>query len=142
MPVTSYTSSCENIIYVLFLFTWPAFVQGVGAGMNVLLVLLLFVAILMSLFVSSLHINSHNNFMKLLPRNTTAAIIIGHVTDTFTKYASCPKCHSVYSLDTCKVVLPDKSVCSRLCSYIAFPHHPHAQQRRPCGWITFFVFTL
>ena len=35
-------------------------------------------------------------------------------------------------MDTCKIVLPNKSLESRSCSYVRFPNHPHPHFRKPC----------
>ena len=57
---------------------------------------------------------------------------IGTLSDTFHKYAACPKCHSVYVLDTCKVNSSNNTIVSRKCNYIQFPNHPHSLQRSRC----------
>ena len=84
--------------------------------------------------ISSLHINGLYEFSQLLPRNTNLAKkLVGSASDSFSKYASCPTCHSLYPVDCCKVLLPDKTYSSLQCSYIKFPHHPQAKRRQPCN---------
>ena len=118
-------------VYIMFLFTWQSLFRVLDAGINVLL---LFVVKLLHLLVSGFGVNNMNYFMDLFPRNVVAARkFIGQTSDTFSKYVSCPACHSIYTLDSCKIELPDKSVCSRKCSYIRFPNHPHLSKRLPCN---------
>ena len=44
----------------------------------------------------------------------------------------CPKCYSIYSLDSCKITLPDKTLNSKQCSYVKFPNHPHIHYHKDC----------
>lgn len=74
-----------------------------------------------------------DRFADSLPKTLhTARKIVGAQRDPFVKYATCPKCKSLYSIDKCKIVLPDKTVVSRKCSHVEFPVHPHVSRRRPC----------
>ena len=115
----------------MFLFSWQSLFRVSDSGINVLL---LFIAMFVSLVASSFGITSLDDFIKLLPSSVTAAKkFIGHISDNFEKYATCPQCHSIYPLDSCKIILPDKTTCSRKCSYIKYPQHPHISQRSPCG---------
>ncbi len=67
------------------------------------------------------------------PRNVIEAKkLLGLTSDNFTKYVSCSKCHSLYSVDSCKVRMPDGTLASKLCSHVNFPHHPQQQHRKPC----------
>ena len=117
--------------YVVFMLKWQTLFRVSDAGMSVLF---LFITVLISFLISSLHINGLQEFSQLLPRNAIAARkLIGDTADSFAKYASCPTCHSIYPLECCKVLLPDKSFCSLKCSYIKFPHHPQAIHRRACN---------
>lgn len=114
----------------MFLFTWQTLFRISDTGMGVLFV---FIAVLLGLLASGLNISTLNDFIQLLPRNVAAAKkFIGHVSDKFSKYASCPECHSIYALDTCKIVQPDKTLSSRKCSYVEFPNHPHTSRRKRC----------
>lgn len=83
-----------------------------------------------SLLVSILGIKHLDYFIEMFRNVTAARKFIGHSSDTFLKYVSCPHCHSIYEL---KILLPDKSVCSRKCSYVRFTNHPHAIRRSPCN---------
>ena len=117
--------------YVMFLLTWQALFKVSDAGMNVLF---RFISMLVRFMVSPLQINVLQSFMELLPNNILAAKkLVGSDTDLFAKYASCPGCDSIYDLDTCSIVQPDKTVCSRQCSFIKFPNHSQARQRAPCN---------
>ena len=92
----------------------------------------MFIATLLALLASCLHIETLNSFVLLLPRSIAAAKkFIGYVSDTFSKYASCPECHSIYPLDTCRIIESNKTV-SRKCSYIRFPNHRQAALRQRC----------
>lgn len=98
-----------------------------------MLELFAFIAMFLGLLASNLHIQTLSDLVALFPRNVAAARkYIGHISDGFSKYASCPVCHSVYPLDTCKITQSNKTVCSRQCSYVKFPNHPHATQRKRC----------
>lgn len=50
----------------------------------------------------------------------------------FTSYVVCPTCDCVYDYTSCYEVSGGKKV-SKRCEYVAFPNHPHARQRQPCG---------
>ena len=81
-------------IYAMFLFMWQALFSVSDAGMNILLV---FFAKFFSLISEVTKLNT----IDQLPQTVTAARrLIGNVKDNFSKYASCPKCHSVYPLHT------------------------------------------
>lgn len=47
----------------------------------------------------------------------------------FNKYVVCPKCHSLYTFEQCFEVRGRP----KLCSFVAYPEHPHQLRRRPCG---------
>ncbi len=104
---------------------WQTLFRISDTGMNILL-----------LFISKFFalVASVRNFIDQLPPNiATARKLAGINRDNFSRYASCPKCHTVYPLDTCRVVSLDKTVQSRCCSHVKFPNHPHARRRRPCN---------
>ena len=93
----------------MFLFTWQSMFRVSDAGMNILF---LFIAVILSLIVSSLPVENLERFIQLLPKNTAAAKkLIGNVSDLFSKYGSCPKCHSINPLQKCKITQRDKTVC-------------------------------
>lgn len=94
-------------------------------------VLFLYLSMLLSLFLSSVNIPSVQEFISMLPK--AAKKLIGEVSDPFLKFVSCPNCHTLYSVHLCKIVNPDKTVSSRLCSHVRFPNHPHRHQRLPCN---------
>ncbi len=127
---TEQSTSKLTRAYIMFLLTWQTLFRVSDAGMNVLFQ---FISMLLGLVTSCLQIPKLDTFVQLLPLNVTAAKTVGSSSDTFKKYASCPVCDSIYPLDTCKIVQPDKSVLSRQCSFISFPNHPHATQRQPCN---------
>ena len=108
----------------MFLFMWQTLFRISDTGMNIIL---LFIAKFYSL------VGRVQNFIDQLPPNIAAARKSAGINrDDFSRYASCPKCHAVYPLDSCKVVSLDKTVQSRCCIHVKFPNHPHAYKRHPC----------
>lgn len=96
-------------------------------------VALTFIATFLTLLIAAFGLQPLKEFVSQLPRTViTARGYLGGNSDSFAKYASCPKCHSVYVLESCKIVQPDKSVISRRCCYVKFPNHPHEAHRQPC----------
>ena len=111
-------------VYVMFLFMWQALFRVSNTGMSILH---FFIAKFFTL------VPVPQRFVEQLPQNITAAKkLIEIECDNFTKYASCPKCHTLYLLDSCRLVSSDKSMRSRLCCHIKFPNHPKAHKRHPC----------
>lgn len=53
--------------------------------------------------------------------------------DQFEKYVICPKCCSLYTYDKCLQTSVRGKIISKICNHIAFPHHPMASFRTPCG---------
>ena len=124
----------QNILvraYVMFLLTWQTLFRVSDTGINILLQ---FFSVLLKLLASGLRVTALNSFCQCLPLSIKAAKkYIGTSGDLFTKYASCPLCDSIYPVDTCKVMQPDKTFASKKCTNVKFPNHPHATQRRPCN---------
>ena len=117
--------------YVMFLFMWQTLFRVSDAGMSALFV---YLAMLLVLVLSTIENPDIQAFIQMLPRSCLAAKkLIGIAGDPFSKYVSCPKCHSLYSIDSCKITLPDKTITSRFCSHVNFPHHPHFRRRSPCN---------
>ena len=109
---------------------WQALFRVSDTGMNILL---LFLAKFLSLVGAVTKLNI-NGFIDQLPQTiTTARKLIGNVVDNFSRYASCPKCHSIYPLHTCSITSSDRTKRSRHCSHVEYPDHPHATRRRPCN---------
>ncbi len=52
--------------------------------------------------------------------------------DEFLHYVVCPKCNSIYRYEDC-VLRSGTQVRSKMCSYVAFPNHPHKRYRSPCN---------
>ena len=114
----------------MFLFMWQTLFRVLDTGMNILL---LFLAKFFSLIAAVTKLNV-GGFIDQLPQTTTAARkLIGNDVDNFSKYASCPKCHSIYPLHTCSITSSDRTKHSRYCSHVEYPNHPHAVRRRPCN---------
>ena len=73
-------------------------------------ILLRFIAGFLSLLIDKFKIDL-KDFANELPRNVTMAKkLIGNVKDNFTKFASCPKCDSIYPLDVCTILSADGSI--------------------------------
>ena len=97
-------------------------------------ILLAFIATFLKVLVSGFRLANLEETVKRIPRNIYTArkyVGGGHI-DRFMKYASCPKCHHIYPIDSCKVILPDKTVVSAKCTNVVFPHHPQWIRRSPC----------
>lgn len=133
-PSTS-TSPIVNTVlkmYVMFLLKWQSLFRVSDTAMNILL---RFVAKFFSLLVMAFTIGALKDFADELPKNTTGAKkLIGNYKDNFLKYACCSRCDSIYPLKTCIVVSTDGTKCSRKCSHIEYPRHPHSSRRAPCGF--------
>ena len=117
--------------YVMFLFMWQTLFRVSDAGMSLLFV---YLAMLLVLVLSTVENPDVQDFIQILPRSCLAAKkLIGIAGVPFSKYVTCPKCHSLYSIDSFKITLPDKTITSRFCSHVNFPHHPHLLRRSPCN---------
>ena len=122
-----------NRLYIMFLFTWQTLFRVSDFGMSILFA---FILQLLKLLVRNFGLSAIKEMVEQLPHNVyTARKYFGGNIDRFIKYVSCPKCHEIYPMDNCKVVLPDKSIVSRTCSFVRFPTHPHTIRRRPCGMV-------
>ena len=100
-----------------------------NSGINIIFI---FFAKLLSLLVVSSA--SLRELAQIIPKNLgQAKTLIGQEKDSFSKYVSCPKCHTTYALNVCTVTLPNKTKESKRCSYVKYPHHPHTRQRNPCN---------
>lgn len=117
----------------MFLFTWQTLFKVSDVGMNVLFA---FISRFLNLLVVMFRLTSAMKIVKYLPGSIYAArkIFRGNF-DRFVKYASCPRCHQIYTIDDCEVVLPNRSVVSSKCSYIMFPDHPQRARWRPCNTV-------
>ena len=85
----------------MFLSTWQAMFRISDVGIRVLYKFFsTFITILASVF----HLKKLKELANTLPNNLrNAQKIIGNTSDTFMKYASCPKCNCIYLADTCKI---------------------------------------
>lgn len=71
---------------------------------------------------------------KNLPKSVKRCRKILQISDkVFEKYVSCVRCHSIYEFEECI----DKGLrgkrASKHCQYKAYPNHPQAVHRKPCG---------
>ena len=114
----------------MFLLTWQGFFRVSDVGMNVMLG---FVATFLMLLLRAFGLQPLKEFVSQLPRTVRSARgYLGGNSDNFTKYASCPKCHSVYPVESSTSVNLDRSFISRKCSFVKFPKHPQRAYRQPC----------
>ena len=68
------------------------------------------------------------SIFEWIPQNIRRArSFVSSKRDSFKKYACCPKCSSIYSLDK----KPSEDTLH--CSFIRFPSHPQRQHRQACG---------
>ena len=135
MDTSTHTSSHMarlTTFYLMFLFAWQTLFRVSDAGISILLGFFSKFKFTHLLGVV-LHIQVLKELAEQIPTNVrNAKKYIGTLSDTFHKYAACPKCHSVYVLDTCKVNSSNNTIVSRKCNYIQFPNHPHSLQRSRC----------
>lgn len=52
---------------------------------------------------------------------------------SFTNYVVCPKCHSIYLYEDCVIARANGSFDTKRCYNVAYPKHPHRNQRAPCN---------
>ena len=116
----------------MFLFSWQSLFKVSDVGLDILIKFFaMFIALLVK--VLSLPMPFLRPFIDQLPHGIGAAKkFLGYHKDDFTKYAVCPSCHSIYNVDDCKVMLPNKSIISAVCDHIEFPNHPHKSRRKSC----------
>ncbi len=99
-------------------------------GMNLMLG---FVATFLMLLIRGFGLQLLMEFVSQLPRTVISAPgYLGGNSDNLTKYASCPKCHSVYPVESCTIVHLDRSIISRKCSFVKFPRHLQRAYRQLC----------
>ena len=115
--------------YTSCFFSWQSLFNVSDVGLNVLIK---FIALFFSLLVKVLSLPM-KSFTDYLPQGIEAGKrFLGHQKDNFTKYATCPSCHSIHNVDDCKVVLLNKSIISAVCHHIEFLNRPHKSRRKPC----------
>lgn len=133
VPATDSKAARITQVYLKFLFTWQALFRVSDVGMNVILA---FIATLVTLLLIAFGLRSLQEFTEQLPRTvTTARRYLGGNVDSFMKFVSCPKCHQIYPIESCKTYLPNRTVTSGRCSYIKFRNHPQRTQRNACNTV-------
>ena len=54
----------------------------------------------------------------------------------FVRYVVCRKCHKIYHFHECGEYLESERLKrSKVCSFVAYPHHPHKAKRSQCGFL-------
>ncbi len=118
--------------YLMFLFLWQTTFRLSDVGVTVLLA---FLSTFVLLLARTFGLQALKDFASQLPTAVYAARkLLGRGQDTFTKWVCCPSCSSLYQVEECSVTLPNGSKTSHIkikCTYIQFPDHPQACQRKP-----------
>ena len=98
-------------LYLMFIFMWQNIFRVSDSGINVLLTFIAaFLQVLSSVFNETLKV-----FVHQPPKSIAAArnYLKGNG-NNFVKYVSCPKCHDLFRIECCKIVLPNKQNASGL----------------------------
>ena len=114
-----------------FLISWQGMFHVSDSAMGVLLSFIRQFLRLLSNVARNQYIQSISDSV---PKTYSGALKLLKVDskDNFTMYVVCPKCNSIYSYNLCYEVKSGQKV-SKHSQFIAFPNHPHATQRLPCG---------
>lgn len=118
---------------LLFLFLWQSVFKVADRA---ILVLLKFFKLFLHAVGRVLKAEVLINFAKIIPE--TLYLIeknLGLQKDSFTKYAVCPKCKTLYNFEDCIRRRPNGEAVSAKCSHVEFPRHPQRARRRPCGTV-------
>lgn len=118
---------------LLFLFLWQSVFKVADRA---ILVLLKFFKLFLHAVGRMLKAEVLINFAKIIPE--TLYLIeknLGLQKDSFTKYAVCPKCKTLYNFEDCIRRRPNGEAVSAKCSHVEFPRHPQQARRRPCGTV-------
>ena len=122
-----WSRSVVALVSIMIAKWWHKYNITQGALNSLLKLLGLFLSVL-SLFSSSLSFVS-----SLFPLSIHKLKSSLHIEENnFVKYVVCPSCHFLYRLEECFDVVGSCKT-PKLCSYIAFPQHPHRSRRLPCG---------
>ena len=131
---TSEGGDCTELrVLLLFLFLWQSVFKVADRA---ILVLLKFFKLFLHAVGRMLKAEVLINFAKIIPE--TLYLIeknIGLQKDSFTKYAVCPKCKTLYNFEDCIRRRPNGEAVSAKCSHVELPRHPQQARRRPCGTV-------
>ena len=95
--------------------------------------LLLFLHHFFTIVASLTFSNVLSDFAQSVPRDIKLLQrIIGVNRSQFIQYVICPKCHSVYNLDSCIITEGNRKE-SKCCQHISFPNHPQLAHRSECS---------
>ena len=121
-------------LFTLFILLWQIVFKVSDAGMTIMFLFLCkFIGIIVSSVLPTVQAQAFLTTLRI-PRNVMKAkALIGRDGDSFSKYASCPKCHSIYRLELCVLEHADKTTSSKCCSFVKFPKHPYIRLRAPCN---------
>ena len=97
--------------------------------------LLLFIRLLVTYMANLAQGNVIVKFIsENIPKSMCTIRKIINLNQDITEYVVCPKCHRLYDLSECILVVNGKEE-SKLCDFIKFPLHPHTLQRSKCNTI-------
>lgn len=85
------------------------------------------------LAASCLKLDSLRYIASVFPTSLHRAKKSLNLKDTFVKYVSCPKCHSLYSFDQSVETDLNGKKNSKHCSFVRYPTHVQARMRSPCN---------
>lgn len=127
-------SGCSELrALLLFLLLWQSVFKVADRA---LLILLKFFKLFLRAVGRMMKADILVNFANIIPE--TLYMIerkLNLQKDSFTKYAVCPKCKTLYTFEECIHKRPSGEAVSAKCSNVEFPLHPHEARRQPCGTI-------
>ena len=118
------------IALCLFLLSWQASYKFQDTSVAALLAFLSHFLSFISVFVCSEKLSA---MVQNFPRNIThLRKIAGDDVDSFTKFAVCAQCDSIYDFDNYLLITgSEKEV--KLCQHITYPDHPHMRLHKLCA---------
>ncbi len=88
-------------VFLKFLFLWQYAFRVSDVGLSLLLSFISKFLVVVAHVLSLKHLG---DFATKLPKTVAGArAVLGKNTDNFDKYACCPSCSAIYSIDQCKV---------------------------------------
>lgn len=100
----------------------------VGMSNRSMVRILRFVTTFLLLFATLMDIPQLSKFVDMIPSTHQTCIkMAGLDTADFQRYAVCPKCHTIYSMD--KVIEGRQ----QKCKYVRWPQHSQWRKRKPCN---------
>ena len=123
----------KPILYLLvFLLFWQA---AYKVSNSAIACLLRFMRYLIKLVGHAFQCDTAVNASSFIPITaaTVHRSILNHLGEGFVEYVVCPSCDSIYEFSDCVRQIGTNNTVSKTCWHVAFPNHPHANKRAPCG---------